>query len=436
MELKNFDYDLQLAIEDSCEGFIESSMSIEDFCRIMDIYVARYKAESFVKGLMQLGYESFTPEEKVLIFFHCDHIMRWGISPLDSRTFNDRGKWSILEPAQRQLLEKGIIEYVSASSDAPEKVVDRKDRTVLCAHAVGKLFYGNTCLISMSTLARHATVITASAITSRALYFDGQTEEEINRVKKFLDPENFNAIMQRMEERGRSKSATFIFHGPPGTGKTELVKQLAIQTGRDIILVDVAKLHSSFTGDTEKNYRELFRGYRYLAQLSPNVPILLFNEADGILSKRGDVLRQAVDKILNRIQSLLLQELEDFEGIIVATTNLVENMDQAFERRFLFKIRFDEPNLRTRSHIWASMLPELDSGTVRTLASAYRFTGAQIENIARKYDIDELLNGQKPTLNEILAYCESEVVISKKGQMETSDSAGAFSFVQGARVKS
>lgn len=98
----------------------------------------------------------------------------------------------------------------------------------------------------------------------------------------------------------------------------------------------MAKLHSSFTGDTEKNYRELFRAYRYLVHLSSNAPIMLFNEADGILSKRGDVLRQAVDKICNRIQSLLLQELEDFKGIMIATTNLAENMDEAFDRRFLF----------------------------------------------------------------------------------------------------
>ncbi len=143
---------------------------------------------------------------------------------------------------------------------------------------------------------------------------------------------------------------------------------MSLATGRDLVIADAAKLYSSWHGDTEKNVKELFETYQYLQCVSSNVPILLFNEADGFLSKRTDVMRQAVDRIENRVQNLLLQALEDFEGIFIATTNLVGNMDAAFERRFLYKIKFQMPDLQTRAKIWMSMMPDLDWGEALILA--------------------------------------------------------------------
>ena len=216
--------------------------------------------------------------------------------------------------------------------------------------------------------------------------------------------------MARLQERGRKASASFLLYGEPGTGKTELAKQLAAATGRDIIIADVSKLHASFTGDTEKNYRELFNSYRYLQSLSPIAPILLFNEADAILSKRGDVLRQAIDKIANRIQNLLLQELEDFEGILIATTNRADNMDSAFERRFLYKVHLTRPNAETRCKIWISLLPELSREEAQTLATKYQFSGGQINNIATRFDIDVALLDKQPSFHDIISYCETEQI--------------------------
>ena len=228
--------------------------------------------------------------------------------------------------------------------------------------------------------------------------------------------------------------AVMVLTGAAGTGKTELAKQLALASGRDIVIADAAKLYGSWHGDTEKNVKELFETYKYVQSISSDVPILLFNEADGLLSKRTDVMRQAIDKIENRVQNLLLQSLEDFEGIFIATTNLSDNMDSAFERRFLYKIKFQIPDLDTRVKIWKSMIPDLGKKELKILASRYEFTGGQIDNVAKKRDIDEALFGVAPTLEKMLNYCDNELIISDEDSRQEKEELAKPFFVPGGTV--
>lgn len=120
---------------------------------------------------------------------------------------------------------------------------------------------------------------------------------------------------------------------------------MARRTGRKILEADVAKLRNCYVGETEKNMRALFADYRTACEENKLKPILLFNEADAILGKRMEGAVKAVDRMENSVQNILLQEMETFEGIMIATTNLLGNLDPAFERRFLFKIRFNKPEL-------------------------------------------------------------------------------------------
>ena len=108
-------------------------------------------------------------------------------------------------------------------------------------------------------------------------------------------------------------------------------------------------------------------------------------------------------------QNIILQEMEQLDGIMIATTNLQENMDKAFERRFLYKVKFEKPTEETRRHIWHSMIPELSDLDVHTLASKYDFSGGQIENIARHYAIDDILHGQREdVLPMLIRHCDNE----------------------------
>jgi SpoVK/Ycf46/Vps4 family AAA+-type ATPase len=101
--------------------------------------------------------------------------------------------------------------------------------------------------------------------------------------------------------------------------------------------------------------------------------------------------------------------MEQLDGIMIATTNLQENLDKAFERRFLYKIKFEKPNVEARALIWQSMIPELSEMEVHTLASKYEFSGGQIENIARHYVIDNILHDTKgDVLAMLTSHCDNE----------------------------
>ena len=200
-----------------------------------------------------------------------------------------------------------------------------------------------------------------------------------------------------------------IFYGTPGTGKTETVYQLARQTGRDIMRVDVDKIKSCWVGESEKNIKALFDRYRNICKNSKLAPILLFNEADAVLGVRMEGAARAVEKMENSIQNIILQEMETLEGIMIATTNLTTNLDKAFERRFLYKIRFDKPSVESRAKIWQTMLPDLSEYDANTLASQFDLSGGEIENIARKHSVNAILKGNNSIdVQEIINSCRHE----------------------------
>ena len=97
---------------------------------------------------------------------------------------------------------------------------------------------------------------------------------------------------------------------------------------------------------------------------------------------------------------------------MIATTNLTGNMDSAFERRFLYKIEFERPSSEVRARIWQSMLPSLDEATAMVLAEDYDLSGGQIENIARKVSVSEVLYGSV-SAERLREFCDQERLSSR-----------------------
>jgi len=118
------------------------------------------------------------------------------------------------------------------------------------------------------------------------------------------------------------------------------------------------------------------------------------------------------------MQNIILQEMETLEGILIATTNLTENLDAAFERRFLYKIKFESPDVDARKHIWHTMIPELTNEEVEKVANSYEFSGGQIENVARKYAINNILYGEaQDSLDSLFDFCDNEMIQDSNAQM-------------------
>lgn len=247
-----------------------------------------------------------------------------------------------------------------------------------------------------------------SEIVAKELFYNPNEEHSLSQLRSMLAPEQFNNICKRLDKKGMRKGFACLFYGAPGTGKTETVLQLARQAGRDIMQVNISEINSKWVGESEKNIKALFDRYRRLVKDRELAPILFFNEADALINKRNTNAERAVDKMENAMQNIILQEMESLEGIMIATTNLTSNMDSAFERRFLYKIEFEKPSLKAKRSIWRSMLPTLSEADAIMLATKYDFSGGQIENIARKQTIEEILTGEELNINRIVEFCNAE----------------------------
>lgn len=259
-------------------------------------------------------------------------------------------------------------------------------------------------------------VMQSDKITIKQLFFADNVESQLDSLSELLSEENYQGICNRLKERGLRQGFACLFYGEPGTGKTESVLQIARKTGRDIMQVNISEVKSMWVGESEKNIKAIFDRYRAIAKHSKRIPILLFNEADAVIGKRKEGAERSVDKMENSIQNIILQEMESLEGIMIATTNLVQNMDVAFERRFLYKVKFEKPELAQRTRIWQSMMPRLSAESAGKLASSFDFSGGQIENIIRKCDIESILYGDDYVTDEkIEQYCREEKIVKKGG---------------------
>ena len=262
---------------------------------------------------------------------------------------------------------------------------------------------------------RQADVISHDKIEMRPMFYNEKVRQQTDRLASLMSADNYDAICQRLREKKLRTGFTCLFYGTPGTGKTETALQLARQTGRDVMRVELSQLRDQYVGESEKQVKAVFKRYAKIASKSSVVPILLFNEADGIFNRRTENVKHSVDKMENAIQNIILQEMENFDGILIATTNLTNTLDPAFERRFLYKVNFEKPETGVRKSIWHAMIPELDEPTVSTLANRYSFSGGQIRNVATKLTVDTVLYGEESaSLDSLNAYCQQEH-ISKTG---------------------
>ena len=379
----------------------------------------------FVRKLKELN---LTKSNQLLLVMFChflinenDEDIRFGqiesiyeSQPLFSR---ERSK---LRSGEHELIKKSLIEHLCEDGIANPNRYKMSDKAKRILLAELKVSIVNDM---------PADILKANTLTEKKMFYSDCNEKQVDELASFLQPEKYGQIRKRMQEYGFHNGFTCLFYGGPGTGKTETVYQLARQTGRDIMVVDVPRIKSKWVGESEKNIKALFDRYREMANKAAadasereevqndlkKTPILLFNEADAIIGIRKEGAQSAVDKMENTIQNIILQEMEALDGIMIATTNLANNLDSAFERRFLYKIKFDSPDVNVRKKLWKNMISDLSEADSATLAETYELSGGQIENVARKYAINGILHGnQAAPLAMLRDYCDNERLNSKR----------------------
>lgn len=312
-----------------------------------------------------------------------------------------------LSQGNHRFLQKKFIEYTNDDGFA-----DRESFKI--TDSAKKLLFSEMNLSAMRGSRPKGGMLSFESIKLKQLFYNDKERKLVEELAALLDEKNFQGIRDRLKETNFRSGFACLFYGAPGTGKTETVLQIARKTGRDLIQINISDIKSMWVGESEKNIKGIFDDYRKMVKQSAKTPILLFNEADAIIGKRMVGAEKAVDKLENNIQNIILQEIELLDGILIATTNLAENMDKAFERRFLYKVKFEKPDLHGRLQIWQTMIPSLNDADASFLAARYDFSGGEIENIARHYTIQSILHG-KPAdmLKSLVGYCDSERLVGR-----------------------
>ena len=248
-------------------------------------------------------------------------------------------------------------------------------------------------------------------LAQRPLYFSDKTEEQVQTLTNLLHEEQLAKVRQALKTHNMPLGFCCLFYGAPGTGKTELVQQLAIATQRDLFQVNIATLRDKYVGESEKQLKRIFDKYRSLVRTQEHAPILFFNEADAIFGNRMENTQRSVDKMENALQNIILQEMEVLDGIMICTTNLTSCLDKAFDRRFIYKVEFEKPTNQARKLIWQSMLSTLNDEQATELANRFDFSGGQIQNISRKQVINAIFSGKDELdYDQIKLDCQNESI--------------------------
>jgi len=230
-----------------------------------------------------------------------------------------------------------------------------------------------------------------------------------------------------IKDKKKGIDARIIFYGAAGTGKTITALALAKSLKKQVLSFDCSKILSMYVGESEKNVRKIFDDYKELCYKTKSQPVLLLNEADQFLSNRVSGHISGSDKMHNQMQNIFLEQIENFDGILIATTNLLDSIDKAFSRRFNYKIEFLKPNEQQRQLLWEKLLPDLlpfdKNFEIKKLSSA-NLTGGQIELIIKNtaYKL-AILDEPIFTVNDFL----EEIAKEEKTMFDKDKKVGFFS---------
>lgn len=231
------------------------------------------------------------------------------------------------------------------------------------------------------------------------------TKSQLKDLENWL---NYHEKLQAHSELGKRTRSGYrtLFYGPPGTGKTLTASLLGKSTNRPVFRIDLSLLVSKYIGETEKNLSGIFKRAEHKDW------ILFFDEADALFSKRVDT-ESSNDRFANQEVAYLLQRIENYNGMVILASNLKDNIDKAFMRRFQSLVYFPKPQETERKLIWEKAIPtdlplskEID---LKALAKHYKLTASQISNIVQCCFIEALAtNEKKITRNNLIKNLQLE----------------------------
>jgi AAA+ superfamily predicted ATPase len=270
-----------------------------------------------------------------------------------------------------------IKEQIIALADTDEHVPRLNGVLGITSSALHYFMTGETLKLEQSP------EFPAQCITSRLgwedVVLDHVVMEQVREINAWL--QHGNTLMKEWELDKKIKPGyRALFYGPPGTGKTLTATLLGKASGRDVYRIDLSMIVSKYIGETEKNISKIFDIACYRNW------ILFFDEADALFGKRT-AANSSNDRHANQQTAHLLQQIEDFPGVVILATNLRSNMDEAFTRRFQSIVHFTMPTPAERYQLWKNafsgvckLAPDAD---LYKIAEEYELAGGSIINVLR-----------------------------------------------------
>ena len=374
------------------------------------------RAHSHLEVVKRVSDELEDPNYRFFVYDVANDVLKGGDSNLNatiSDLYDGGERYNVateMMEEKHELFQKGLLEFA--------KKGNLSEASITLSDKGRKLVLGEKAFLFEDSI-NDKNLIKTDSIKEKKLFYSPENQKEIDRLKAALQEEKLKGIQQRLKDDGLPVGVAVLLYGAPGTGKTESVMQIAKETGRSIIHVDISEAKSAWFGESEKRIKKIFTSYRNSCELAERkgelMPILLFNEADALISKRKNDTSGNCAQTENAIQNIILEELENLKGIFIATTNLASNMDSAFERRFLFKIKFENPSTEAKTSIWMNKLSWLDKESATEFARDYDFSGGQIDNIVRKIAMNEVITGERPAITDIHDMCKCEKIDNPDG---------------------
>ena len=222
------------------------------------------------------------------------------------------------------------------------------------------------------------------------LVLDEHTMEQLNDIKIWL--EQGNKLMNDWEMKNRLKPGyKALFHGPSGTGKTLTAGLFGKLANLDVYRIDLSMVISKYIGETEKNLEKVFKKAEHKNW------ILFFDEADALFGKRTSI-SDAHDKYANQEIAYLLQRLEDYNGLVILSSNMRSNVDEAFGRRLQSIIHFPMPKAPERLKLWQQSFSKhtvlADDIDIAQVAEKYELAGGSIINVVQFASLMALDRGE------------------------------------------
>jgi len=246
-------------------------------------------------------------------------------------------------------------------------------------------------------------VFEPSTILKKELLYNEHFQSSLKVYSGALTHAAYHEFQKSLAEHGLSQNFSIMLSGLPGTGKTELARQMARESDRTLLVVNLSSLREKFFGESEKNVRRLFDEIELIKSSLEHEPIVLFNEADGFFQHRNKESSKT-GQTETAIITMFLNELENYSGILMATTNFTHGFDPAFERRWMVKLRVPQPDVQLRRQLISSKFKNyLEAEQIGYLAEKYVFAPGQLENALKAFLLRNSVGEKSESIEQLLA---------------------------------